>query len=196
MVAIYSTFAQRAFDQLLHDVAIQELPFTLCLDRAGIVGDDGATHHGNFDCSYLRLMPHFVIMAPKDENELRHMLYTATEYEGPCAIRYPRGSGVGVPVTESLHTLPIGRSERLQEGSQIDLWAVGTMVEAAKLTAKRLRAKGLSVGVVNGRFIKPLDQEALLEASRKVKLIVTLEENALCGGYGEGIISYLNQENR
>lgn len=196
VVAIYSTFAQRAFDQLLHDVAIQELPFTLCLDRAGIVGDDGATHHGNFDCSYLRLMPHFVIMAPKDENELRHMLYTATEYEGPCAIRYPRGSGVGVPVTESLHTLPIGRSERLQEGSQIDLWAVGTMVEAAKLTAKRLRAKGLSVGVVNGRFIKPLDQEALLEASRKVKLIVTLEENALCGGYGEGIISYLNQENR
>lgn len=196
VVALYSTFAQRAFDQLLHDVCMQELPFTLCLDRAGLVGDDGMTHHGVYDLSYLRLMPKLVMMVPRDENELRHMLKTSLEYPGPSSLRYPRGSGLGVPLDKELHTLPIGKSERLQEGTDVDLWAVGTMVDTARKTAGLLKEQGISAGVVNARFVKPLDEEALDAASHKVKLIVTLEESALIGGFGEGVLDALNRRGR
>lgn len=192
VVALYSTFAQRAFDQLLHDVAMQQLPFTLCLDRAGLVGDDGATHHGVFDISFLRMMPHMVIMVPKDENELQHMLKTSLAYAGPSAIRYPRGSGLGVKLDETFHTLPIGRSERLREGTVVDIWAVGTMVAAAEKTAEILEQQGISTGVVNARFVKPLDTEALDRSSKTVRLLVTLEENAVIGGFGEGVLEALN----
>lgn len=196
VVALYSTFAQRAFDQLLHDVCMQDLPFTLCLDRAGLVGDDGMTHHGVYDLSYLRLMPKLVMMVPRDENELRHMLKTSLEYPGPSSLRYPRGSGLGVPLDKELHTLPIGKSERLQEGTDVDLWAVGTMVDTARKTADLLKEQGISAGVVNARFVKPLDEEALEAASHKVKLIVTLEESALIGGFGEGVLDALNRRGR
>ena len=196
VVALYSTFAQRAFDQMLHDVCMQDLPFTLCLDRAGLVGDDGMTHHGVYDLSYLRLMPKLVMMVPRDENELRHMLKTSLEYPGPSSLRYPRGAGLGVPLDKELHTLPIGKSERLQEGTDVDLWAVGTMVDTARKTAGLLKEQGISAGVVNARFVKPLDEEALDAASRKVKLIVTLEESALIGGFGEGVLDALNRRGR
>lgn len=196
VVALYSTFAQRAFDQLLHDVCMQDLPFTLCLDRAGLVGDDGMTHHGVYDLSYLRLMPKLVMMVPRDENELRHMLKTSLEYPGPSSLRYPRGSGLGVALDEELHTLPIGKSERLQSGTDVDLWAVGTMVDTARKAADLLKEQGISAGVVNARFVKPLDEEALEDASQKVKLIVTLEENALIGGFGEGVLDALNRHGR
>lgn len=193
VVALYSTFSQRAFDQMLHDVAMQKLPFTLCLDRAGLVGDDGATHHGNYDYSFLRMMPNMVIMAPKDENELRHMLYTATEYDGPASLRYPRGSGLGAAITEPLHQLPIGKCEHVRTGQDVEIWAVGTMVDTAMKAAEILEGEGISVSVVNGRFIKPLDEEALLASASRFRLLVTLEENALFGGYGEGVTSLLNR---
>lgn len=193
VVALYSTFAQRAFDQLLHDVCMQELPFTLCLDRAGLVGDDGMTHHGVYDLSYLRLMPKLVMMVPRDENELRHMLKTSLEYPGPSSLRYPRGSGLGVPLDKEIHALPIGKSERLQRGTDVDLWAVGTMVDTARKAARLLERQGLSAGVVDARFVKPLDEEALVAAGQKVKCIVTLEENALIGGFGEGVLEALNR---
>ncbi|WP_337603225.1 1-deoxy-D-xylulose-5-phosphate synthase [Acidaminococcus timonensis] len=193
VVALYSTFAQRAFDQLLHDVCMQELPFTLCLDRAGLVGDDGMTHHGVYDLSYLRLMPKLVMMVPRDENELRHMLKTSLEYPGPSSLRYPRGSGLGVPLDKEIHALPIGKSERLQRGTDVDLWAVGTMVDTARKAARLLEWQGISAGVVDARFVKPLDEEALVAAGQKVKCIVTLEENALIGGFGEGVLEALNR---
>lgn len=193
VVALYSTFAQRAFDQLLHDVCMQDLPFTLCLDRAGLVGDDGMTHHGVYDLSYLRLMPKLVMMVPRDENELRHMLKTSLEYPGPSSLRYPRGSGLGVPLDKEIHALPIGKSERLQRGTDVDLWAVGTMVDTARKAARLLERQGISAGVVDARFVKPLDEEALVAAGQKVKCIVTLEENALIGGFGEGVLEALNR---
>lgn len=193
VVALYSTFAQRAFDQLLHDVCMQDLPFTLCLDRAGLVGDDGMTHHGVYDLSYLRLMPKLVMMVPRDENELRHMLKTSLEYPGPSSLRYPRGSGLGVPLDKEIHALPIGKSERLQKGTDVDLWAVGTMVDTARKAARLLERQGISAGVVDARFVKPLDEEALVVAGQQVKCIVTLEENALIGGFGEGVLEALNR---
>ncbi len=193
VVAIYSTFMQRAFDQILHDICIQNLPVTLCLDRAGLVGDDGYTHHGVFDYSYLRLMPNMTIMAPKDENELQHMLATAVNHPGPTAIRYPRGSGVGVKLEEEIHTLPLGKAQVLSRGEDVVLWAWGSMVEVAAQAAKVLEEKGLTVGLVNGRFIKPLDREALQEVASNAKLLVTLEENTLIGGAGEGVLAALNE---
>lgn len=197
VVALYSTFAQRAYDQLLHDVAMQNLPFTLCLDRAGLVGDDGATHHGNYDLSFLRMMPNLIIMVPKDENELQHMLKTSLEYAGPSSLRYPRGSGLGVPLDQNLEALPIGRSERLRQGRDLDIWAVGTMVWSALQVAELLDHQyHLTAGVVNARFVKPLDEQALLEVSSRVPLIATLEENAIAGGFGEGVLACLNSRNR
>ena len=194
VVALYSTFAQRAYDQLLHDVAMQRLPFTLCLDRAGLVGDDGATHHGNFDISFLRMMPNMVIMVPKDENELRHMLKTSVEYQGPSSLRYPRGSGLGVPLDQTLETLPIGRSERLRHGRDVEIWAVGTMVFTALQVAELLEQQHIEAGVVNARFVKPLDEEALLESAKEATLIVTMEENAVIGGFGEGVLALINEK--
>lgn len=191
VIALYSTFAQRAYDQLIHDVCLQNLPVTLCLDRAGLVGEDGPTHHGVFDLSYLRQMPNMCVMAPKDEEELRHMLATAIAIEGPAAVRYPRGVGLGVPLTDSLETLPVGKAEVLQEEGDIAFLAVGTMVEKAKEAAAILKEEGIEAAVVNMRFIKPLDTELLGEMARTKKLLITAEENVLAGGFGSAVAEYL-----
>ena len=191
VIALYSTFAQRAYDQLIHDVCLQNLPVTLCLDRAGLVGEDGPTHHGVFDLSYLRQMPNMCVMAPKDEEELRHMLATAIAIEGPSAVRYPRGAGLGVPLTDSLETLPVGKAEVLQEEGNIAFLAVGTMVEKAKEAAAILKEEGIEAAVVNMRFIKPLDTELLGEMARTKRLLITAEENVLAGGFGSAVAEYL-----
>ena len=192
VVAVYSTFMQRAFDSVLHDICMQNLPVVLGLDRAGLVGDDGYTHHGVFDYSYLRLMPQMTIMAPKDENELRHMLATAVNFNGPIALRYPRGSGLGVEITEPLHTLPIGKAEEIKTGSDVCLWAVGSMVDEAVKAAEALAEQGISAGVVNMRFIKPLDTELLVKTALQCKNIVTLEEGTVEGGAGSAVLEELN----
>lgn len=191
VIALYSTFAQRAYDQLIHDVCLQNLPVTLCLDRAGLVGEDGPTHHGVFDLSYLRQMPNMCVMAPKDEEELRHMLATAIAIEGPAAVRYSRGAGLGVPLTDSLETLPVGKAEVLQEEGNIAFLAVGTMVEKAKEAAAILKEEGIETAVVNMRFIKPLDTELLGEMARTKRLLITAEENVLAGGFGSAVAEYL-----
>ncbi len=192
VVAVYSTFMQRAFDSVLHDICMQNLPVMLGLDRAGLVGDDGYTHHGVFDYSYLRLMPQMTIMAPKDENELRHMLATALNFNGPIALRYPRGSGLGVDITEPLHTLPIGKAEEIKTGSDVCLWAVGSMVDEAVKAAEALAEQGISAGVVNMRFVKPLDTELLVKTALQCKNIVTLEEGTVEGGAGSAVLEELN----
>ncbi len=191
VVAVYSTFLQRAFDQLIHDVALQRLPVVFAVDRGGLVGEDGATHHGAFDLSYLRLIPNFVVMAPKDENELRHMLATALKREdGPSAIRYPRGSGLGVSLLGEPTALPIGRAEVVAQGDDACLLAVGSLVAPALEAAQWLRRAGLSAGVVNMRFVKPLDEECLAQVWRRHRLVVTLEENSLCGGFGAAVLEW------
>lgn len=191
--AIYSTFLQRAYDSVLHDICMQKLHVTLCLDRAGLVGDDGYTHHGVFDYAYLRSMPEMTIMAPKDENELRHMLKTAVDYDGPVSVRYPRGSGVGVEINEPMHSLPIGKAEVLREGKDVCLWAIGSMVQSALQVAAKLAEQGISAGVVNMRFAKPLDKELLLAHAAQYGKIVTLEEGALQGGVGSAVLETLNE---
>ena len=193
VAAIYSTFLQRAYDSVLHDICMQKLHVTLCLDRAGLVGDDGYTHHGVFDYAYLRSMPEMTIMAPKDENELRHMLKTAVDYDGPVSVRYPRGSGVGVEITEPMHSLPIGKAEVLREGKDVCLWAIGSMVQSALQVAAKLAEQGISAGVVNMRFAKPLDKELLLAHAAQYGKIVTLEEGALQGGVGSAVLETLNE---
>ena len=193
VAAIYSTFLQRAYDSVLHDICMQKLHVTLCLDRAGLVGDDGYTHHGVFDYAYLRSMPEMTIMAPKDENELRHMLKTAVDYDGPVSVRYPRGSGVGVEITEPMHSLPIGKAEGLREGKDVCLWAIGSMVQSALQVAAKLAEQGISAGVVNMRFAKPLDKELLLAHAAQYGKIVTLEEGALQGGVGSAVLETLNE---
>ena len=192
VAAIYSTFLQRAYDSVLHDICMQRLHVTLCLDRAGLVGDDGYTHHGVFDYAYLRSMPEMTIMAPKDENELRHMLKTAVDYDGPVSVRYPRGSGVGVEISEPMHSLPIGKAEVLREGKDVCLWAIGSMVQSALQAADKLAEQGISAGVVNMRFAKPLDEELLLEHAAQYGKIVTLEEGVLQGGVGSAVLETLN----
>ena len=194
VTAIYSTFMQRAYDQVLHDICMQNLPVKLCMDRAGLVGDDGYTHHGVFDYAYLIPMPNMTVMAPKDENELRHMLLTAVEYNaGPISLRYPRGSGVGANLSEPLHTLPIGKAETLREGTDLTIWAIGSMVAEAEKTADLLQTKGISAGVVNMRFAKPLDEELLCENAAKTHRIVTMEEGVLKGGVGDAVLETLNR---
>ena len=193
VVAIYSTFMQRAYDSVMHDICMQNLHVSLCLDRAGLVGDDGFTHHGVFDYAYLRSMPNMTVMAPKDEDELRHMLKTAVGMNGPVAVRYPRGSGVGVELSDSLNTLPIGKAEVLREGSDVSLWAIGTMVESAEKLAEKLAEQGINAGVVNMRFAKPIDKELLLAHAEKYKNIVTLEEGCLRGGVGSAVLEALNE---
>ena len=192
VAAIYSTFLQRAYDSVLHDICMQKLHVTLCLDRAGLVGDDGYTHHGVFDYAYLRSMPEMTIMAPKDENELRHMLKTAVDFDGPVSVRYPRGSGVGVSITEPMHSLPIGKAEVLREGKDVCLWAIGSMVQSALQAADKLAEQGICAGVVNMRFAKPLDEELLLEHAAQYGKIVTLEEGVLQGGVGSAVLETLN----
>jgi len=191
VVAIYSTFLQRAYDQIIHDVCMQKLPVSFALDRAGIVGEDGETHQGVFDLTYLRSIPNMVVMAPKDEEELRHMLLTAVEYEGPIALRYPRGKGVGVTLSEKLTTLPIGRAELLEKGEDIAFFAIGNQVYTALEAAELLAQSGIKATVVNCRFLKPLDEELLSEIAQKIKRVVTVEENVLAGGFGSSILEML-----
>ncbi|HEX2911234.1 MAG TPA: 1-deoxy-D-xylulose-5-phosphate synthase [Chloroflexia bacterium] len=189
VAAIYSTFLQRAFDQVLHDVCLQNLPVIFAMDRAGIVGEDGKTHHGLFDISYLRCIPNLVLMAPKDENELQHMVYTATQYNlGPIAVRYPRGAGYGVEMDKELKTLPIGKGELLQDGEDLALVALGSEVYPAMAAAEILASRGIKAAVINARFVKPLDEELLVEAARKYRRIITLEENVLTGGFGSAVM--------
>lgn len=188
VAAIYSTFLQRAYDQVLHDVCLQNLPVIFAMDRAGIVGDDGKTHQGLFDISYLRCIPNIVLMAPKDENELQHMLYTATQHHGPVGLRYPRGASYGVEMDKEFKALPIGKGEILREGEDLALVAIGSEVYPAMEAAELLAQKGIKVAVINARFIKPLDEELLLEAARKYRRIVTVEEAALAGGFGSAVM--------
>ena len=193
VVAIYSSFLQRAVDQMLHDVCMQKLHVTLCLDRAGLVGDDGYTHHGVFDYAYLRSIPNMTIMAPKDENELQHMLKTALDFDGPVSVRYPRGSGVGVALDTQWQDLPIGKAEVLRTGKDVCFWAIGSMVQTALDAAELLEAQGISAGVVNMRFAKPLDVELLREHAQSYGKIITLEEGVLAGGVGSAILEELNE---
>lgn len=192
VAAIYSTFMQRAYDSVLHDICMQKLHVTMCLDRAGLVGDDGYTHHGVFDFAYLRSIPNMTIMAPKDEGELRHMLKTALDFDGPVSVRYPRGSGVGVDISGPVESLPIGKAEVLREGRDVCFWAIGSMVQSALEAAAILAQQGVSAGVVNMRFAKPLDEELLLEHARRYGRLVTLEEGVLAGGVGSAVLETLN----
>ena len=192
VTAIYSTFMQRAYDSILHDICMQKLHVTMCLDRAGLVGDDGYTHHGVFDYAYLRSIPNMTILAPKDENELRHMLKTALSFNGPISVRYPRGSGVGVDITEPMHELPIGKAEVLREGKELCFWAIGSMVQSAVQAADKLKEQGIDAGVVNMRFAKPLDKELLIEHAKRYGKIVTLEEGVLAGGVGSEVLEILD----
>ncbi len=189
VVAIYSTFLQRAFDQLIHDVGIQKLPVTFVLDRAGIVGADGPTHQGQYDISYMRAIPNFTVMAPKDEAELQGMLVTCLEHDGPTALRIPRGSGVGMPLMEEgWESLPIGRGELLREGDDLLIVAYGAMVHPALATATLLEEIGLSTTVVNGRFMRPLDEQLLHPLATRIKRVVTMEEGAVAGGFGAAVL--------
>jgi len=191
VAAIYSTFLQRSYDQVLHDVCLQNLPVVFVLDRAGIVGEDGATHHGLFDIAYLRSIPNLVFMAPKDENELQHMLYTALQLEQPVAIRYPRGSGLGVPIDQEFSSLPVGVAEVLRHGSHATLVAIGNTVAPAREAAERLAAEGITCTVVNSRFIKPLDVQTLRDCVATTQLLVTIEEHVLSGGFGSAVLETL-----
>ncbi|UFS71359.1 1-deoxy-D-xylulose-5-phosphate synthase [Geomonas sp. RF6] len=194
VAAIYSTFLQRAYDQVFHDICLQKLPVILALDRAGLVGDDGPTHHGAFDYSFLRHLPEMTVMAPKDENELQHMVKTALYAGAPIALRYPRGAGYGVPMDKEPAEIPIGTGELLCEGSDLTIVAIGSVVYAAVEAAKALAQKGLSVGVINARFVKPLDRELILEQAEKTGAVVTVEENALQGGFGSAVLELLADE--
>jgi 1-deoxy-D-xylulose-5-phosphate synthase len=192
VAAIYSTFVQRAYDQVFHDICLQNMPVTIAMDRAGLVGDDGPTHHGAFDISYLRHLPGITVMAPKDENELRHMLKTAIYSGLPIALRYPRGGGFGVPLDQDLQCLPIGKGEQLLDGDDVTIFAIGSTVYPALQAADTLRLQGIKAGVVNARFVKPLDAELILAAARRTGRIMTVEENALQGGFGSAVLELLH----
>jgi 1-deoxy-D-xylulose-5-phosphate synthase len=196
VVAIYSTFLQRAFDQIIHDVGIQKLHVVFVLDRAGLVGADGPTHHGAFDLSYLRVVPGMVIMAPKDESELRDMIYTAVKYEnGPIALRYPRGNGFGVPLKEGFDLIEIGKGEILNNGKDAALLAVGSMVDYSLKAAEILRDQDINCEVVNMRFVKPLDTKLLDDIAGRFSKVVTLEENSIIGGFGSAVLEYFAEKN-
>jgi 1-deoxy-D-xylulose-5-phosphate synthase len=185
--AIYSTFLQRAVDQLIHDVCLQKAPVVFVIDRAGLVGEDGPTHHGVFDMAFLRMIPNMVVMAPKDENELQNMLKTAIYAGVPCALRYPRGKAMGVKLDKTISELPIGKAEMLSEGRDVAILAVGNMVHPALLAARQLETFGIKATVVNMRFIKPLDEETIRKIIKYTNKVVTLEEGILSGGFGSAV---------
>ncbi len=191
IVAIYSTFLQRAFDQVIHDVCLQNLPVVFAIDRGGIVGDDGKTHQGTFDLSYLTLIPHLSVAAPRDENELQHLLYTAVNSGQAMAIRYPRGQGLGVPLDTVLHKIQIGEWEVMREGSDVAILAVGVTVAPALEAAHELAANGVSAAVINARFVKPLDSASMASLVRYMPRLVTVEENTLSGGFGSSVAKLL-----
>lgn len=196
ILAVYSTFMQRAFDQIIHDCALQNAPVVFAMDRAGLVGEDGPTHHGVFDLSYLRMIPNMIAMAPKNERELQNMLYSAIQYDMPTAIRYPRGNGPGSEISEEFQYIEQGKGEWLKHGRDITLVAIGSMVETAIEAADSLRAEGVDCGVINARFVKPLDGEILAEAFAESKLIVTLEENVLAGGFGAAVMEWASEQGK
>jgi 1-deoxy-D-xylulose-5-phosphate synthase len=185
--AVYSTFVQRAVDCIIHDVCLQELPVVLCLDRAGVVGDDGPTHHGLFDLTLLRAVPGLILMQPKDEAELAHMLYTAIRLERPAVIRYPRGGGPGVPVPEECRELKVGEAEVLREGREVQIWALGDMIPPALRAAELLERRGVRAGVVNARFAAPPDAALLRRQAAEARVIATLENGMAAGGFGSGV---------
>ncbi|MFP6579525.1 MAG: 1-deoxy-D-xylulose-5-phosphate synthase [Myxococcota bacterium] len=194
VAAIYSTFLQRAYDQVVHDVCIQNLDVTLALDRAGLVGADGATHQGFYDFTILRTLPNIIVMAPKDENELQHMLATAIEYPGPAAIRYPRGAGLGVPMDPEIKLLQVGEAELLRDGDDVALVAIGKMVPVAMQAAEELQAVGTRAAVLNARFVKPLDVERIAGLARRCGAMLTLEEHSAMGGFGSAVLEALAEE--
>jgi 1-deoxy-D-xylulose-5-phosphate synthase len=191
VVTIYSTFMQRAYDNVLHDVCLQKLPVTFAMDRGGLVGADGPTHHGVFDLSFMRHIPNLTFVIPRNEVELRRAMKTASLAEGPFAYRYPRGNGVGLPINGPIEPLPIGKGELLRSGKDVLIVAIGVLVNEALEAAKLLAGQGIEVAVVDARFIKPLDTELLLEQAAKVPLVVTAEENALQGGFGAAVLELL-----
>jgi 1-deoxy-D-xylulose-5-phosphate synthase len=192
VVAIYSTFLQRAYDQVLHDVCLEKLPVIFALDRSGLVGEDGPTHHGAFDLCYLRSLPNMVVMAPRDENELRRMMLTAVQYDGPIALRYPRGNAVGVPLDGDLTPIPIGKAEVLAEGSDVAILAIGSTVTEALKARSLLADQGVQATVVDARFVKPLAGDFLAELAQQIPYIVTVEENMRQGGFGSAVLESLN----
>ncbi len=191
VAAIYSTFLQRAFDQVVHDVCVQNLDVTFALDRAGLVGADGATHQGLYDIAYLRMLPNMVVMAPKDENELRQMLKTAIFHPGPAALRFPRGAGVGVPLDPELKSLPLGEAELLRDGEDLAILAFGHVVHPALEAAERLGAEGLSAAVLNARFAKPLDADRIASLAARCRRVLTVEEGTGLGGFGAAVMEVL-----
>ena len=194
VAAIYSTFLQRAYDQVVHDICLMNLSVTFALDRAGIVGEDGATHQGLYDIAFLRTLPNMVVMAPKDENELRHMLKTAIYHQGPAALRYPRGSGLGVPLDPEMKELEIGKGEVIQDGSDIAIFAYGHTVEWAQKVADKFEKEGVSVAVINARFAKPVDKELIVKYALKTRCLITTEEHSLKGGFGSAVLEALQEE--
>ncbi len=190
--AIYSTFLQRAFDQIVHDVALQHLPVVFCMDRGGLSGDDGPTHHGLFDISYLRGVPGLIHMDPKDENELQDMMYTALAHDGPSAIRYPRGTGPGSPLKAQPQALEIGRAEVIRDGSDVAIFSLGNMLPEAERLARELELEGHSAAVINARFAKPVDAACLVSYARRCELLVTMEDHVLAGGFGSAVLEALN----
>jgi 1-deoxy-D-xylulose-5-phosphate synthase len=197
VVVIYSTFLQRAYDQIIHDVCIQKLPVFFCLDRAGIVGADGPTHQGMYDISFLRCLPNMTIMAPKDEAELQRMVVTGINHtSGPIAMRYPRGNGYGVPLMEEgWEELPIGKAEILRNGDDLLILGYGSMVYPAMQTAEILSEHGIEATVINARFVKPLDTELILPLAQRIGKVVTMEEGCLMGGFGSAIAESLMDNN-
>jgi 1-deoxy-D-xylulose-5-phosphate synthase len=193
VVAIYSTFLQRAYDQIVHDVCLQRIPVVFAMDRGGIVGEDGPTHQGLFDLSYLRHIPGMILMAPKDENELRRILATAIRYEkGPVAFRYPRGKGYGVPLDKKIKPLEIGRGEVLREGKDCLILAIGSTVYPSLQAAALLDAEGIGVTVVNSRFVVPLDEELIGDLALRHRALMTVEENVVAGGFGSAVLEFLH----
>jgi 1-deoxy-D-xylulose-5-phosphate synthase len=191
--AIYSTFLQRAFDQVVHDVCLQNLPVVFCMDRGGLSGDDGPTHHGLFDISYLRSVPNLIHMVPKDEDELADMMYTAMLHEGPSAIRYPRGTGPGVAVKEQPVAIEIGKAEVIRDGAEVAIFGLGAMLPEAQRLAELLRKEGFSAAVINPRFAKPVDRDCVAEFGGRCGLVVTLEDHVLAGGFGSAVMEVLNE---
>ncbi|HSL88616.1 MAG TPA: 1-deoxy-D-xylulose-5-phosphate synthase [Ignavibacteriaceae bacterium] len=196
VVAIYSTFMQRAIDQIVHDVSLQKLHVVFAMDRAGLVGADGPTHHGTFDITYLRMIPDMVIMAPKDESELRDMLFTAVQYgKGPIALRYPRGNALGVELKEGFDLIEIGKAERLTKGKDVAILALGSMVDYSLKAAEKLALDGIECDLINMRFAKPLDTDLLDDIAARHTKIITVEENSLPGGFGSGVVEYFADNN-
>ena len=191
VIAIYSTFMQRAYDQIVHDIVGMNLPVTLAMDRAGIVGEDGATHQGLFDIAFLRTLPNMVIMAPKDENELRHMLKTSIYHPGPSSIRYPRGSGLGVKIDEEVKEIEVGKGEVIKDGKDLAIIAFGSMVDPSMKAAAMLEEKGFSVAVINARFAKPIDKSLIMKYAKKTGCLITTEEHSVQGGFGSAVLEVL-----